>query len=408
MSYLSKLKRGSWSINDVYGRINFRCWGFESQGSGLHGLYVWGHNPHGEQGYSRTGTDQHIPILVGSVDCWTTVSEDIPGRYWNIAAKADGSAWAWGHNPHGQLGNGSYANKSSPTQIAGCWRTVAAGYYHAVGVKCDGTLWTWGYNGHGELGFGVAGGSCPAPVQVGACSDWLCAHAGHHQTFGIKCNNTLFSWGYNGHGDLGDGTTSNRSSPVQIAGSWTCARGFRPAIGRKTDGCMFAWGHNPHGQIGNGTATPYCSPVLLPGSWCHVTNTADKHHNVGGVKSDGTLWVWGHLNHGETGCCGCFGNILSPYQVPGTDWCWIGSGYNYFHAVKCNGTMWGWGTNPHGHIDNTGIPRCSPQQILGNNWKDVAGAHWQVVARSNGISTCQEGISMDNYPSVFYQSFCNY
>lgn len=404
---LSRLKTGSWSINDVYGRINFDCWSYEACGSGNYGLYVWGHNPHGEHGYNRTGGDSHVPIQVGAVDCWNSHPDDMAGCYWLVSTKTDGTAWAWGLNNHGQLGSGSYTPRSSPQQIPGCWRHIGAGFYHTVGIKCDGTLWTWGYNGHGELGRGVAGGSCPTPIQVGTATDWCAGHAGHYQSYAIKCNGNLFSWGYNPHGDLALGDTIPRCSPVQIPGTWTCAKGYRPGLGRKSDGCHYTWGHNPHGQLGNGNTSNYCSPILLPGSWCHISNPPSKHHNVAGVKNDGTLWVWGHANHGELGVCCTVSTVSTPCNgVPGNTWCNVGVGYNRVYGIKTDGTLWGWGTNPHGNIDSTNLPRCSPQQIPGNYWKDVAGAHWYTTARTNGISQCQEGINFEDYPSVFYQSFC--
>lgn len=411
MNFLTKHKKGPWTINDIYGRIGYKCWAYEAAGSGLYGLYVWGHNPHGESGYCRSGSDSHVPVLVGSVDCWKTPADDMVGCYYVIAAKTDGTAWAWGLNNHGQLGNGSYTSASSPSQIAGCWRSVAAGWYSSIGVKCDGTLWTWGANPHGQLGLMCDGGSFPNPQQVGTCTDWLCGHAGHHQHFAIKCDNTLWSWGHNPHGEMGDGTATPRSSPVQVPGSWTCARGNYPVIARRTDGSMYVWGHNPHGQMGISNYSNYCSPMLLPGSWCHISRpggSSSSGNNIG-VKSDCTLWVWGYLNHGDTGCCTCFNSgMSSPYQVPGSNWCWAGKGQHQSWGIKADGTLWGWGANPHSTIDNTSLHRCSPQQILGTNWKDVAGGHWLVVGRTDGISTNQEGINFEKYPSVFYQSFCCY
>ena len=411
MGIVSRLKTSSWTLNDIYCRISYGCWGYEDVCSNLFGLYVWGHNPHGEQGYNRSGTDSHIPVLVGSVSCWNNAStDDMVGYYWVLATKSDGTAWAWGLNNHGQLGNGSSTPRSSPTQVLGtCWRSASAGNYHGVGVKCDGTLWTWGYNGHGELGLNNTQ-SISTPTQVGTCTNWLCGHAsGHHGTFGIKCDNTLWAWGHNPSGDVGDGTTVSRSSPVQIPGAWCCAKGRQSAIGKKTDGTHWSWGSNPHGQIGDGTTTPRSSPVAVPGCWLHISSTSTKHHNTAGVKCDNTLWVWGHNPSGDAGCCNChMGQNLSPIQVPGNDWCCVGVGYNQTFGVKTNGTLWGFGANPHGNIDNTSNARCSPQQIPGNNWKDVSGGHWFTVGRTKGISLSCQGINFDNYPSVYYQAFCCY
>lgn len=409
INMLSRHKKGPWSINDVYGRLNFKCWGYEAASSGLYGLYVWGHNPHGEFGYGRSGApgSSHVPVLVGAVDCWsgTMTIDDMVGCYWLMSTKTDGTAWAWGLNNHGMLGNGSYSPASSPSQISGCWRCVSAGWYHGTGVKCDGTLWTWGVNPHGQLGLNCDGGSVATPQQVGSGTDWCAVHAGHHQTYAVKCNGNLFSWGHNAHGEMGDGTTTPRSSPVQIPGTWCCARGgSRGVFGRRSDGSHFAWGNNPYGNLGTSNTTNYCSPVLLPGSWTHVSKTSSGHWQTAGIKNDNTLWVWGHLPAGEPGNCTTCGTMSSPLQVAGT-WCWAGAGYNEIFGVKCDGTLWGWGQNPHSEIDITATPRSSPQQILGNTWRDVAAGHWFVVARTDGISQKQEGICFETYPSVCYPSY---
>lgn len=405
---LSRHKKGPWSINDVYGRLNFKCWGYEAQASGLYGLYVWGHNPHGEFGYGRTTPgSSHLPVLVGSVDCWsgTMTIDDIIGYYWLMSTKTDGTAWAWGHNPHGQLGNGSYTPASSPSQIAGCWRCVSAGYYHASGVKCDGTLWTWGANPHGQLGLNCDGGSFPTPQQVGTGTDWCVAHADYHQTFGIKCNGGLYVWGHNPAGQLGEGTNTPRSSPVQVPGTWCCVRGGHyGTFGKRSDGSHNSWGPNPHGNLGTLNTTGYCSPVVLPGSWTHISKPTNSHWVTTGIKNDNTLWVWGHLPSGEAGNCTTCSTMSSPLQVAG-NWCWAGAGHNEVFGIKTDGTLWGWGQNPHGEIDLGASSRSSPQQIPGNNWKDVAAGHWMVVARTDGVSQKQEGVCFDTYPAVCYPSF---
>jgi len=410
-SVITNQKKGLWSINDVYNGINFGCWNYESVSSGLYGLYVWGHNPHGEFGAKRTSPSRsHVPILVGAVDCWdiNMNPDDMIGYYAIMAKKTDGSVFSWGHNNHGQLGNGSFTPASSPSQIAGIWRCVSQGTYFGAGVKCDGTLWTWGHNPHGQLGLNFDGGDRPTPQQVGTNTNWCSVNADHHQAFAIKTDNTLWAWGHNPHGHLGVGDNTPRSSPTQIPGSWTCTRGgARGTFGRKTDGSHHAWGPNPHGVLGVGNQTSYCSPVGIGGCWCNISKPVNSHWTTVGRNCDGGLYVWGHNIHGERGdCCADRNNTLSPCLIPhGTNWCWGAAGHNQAWGVKCDGTLWGWGQNPHSEIDIGSSPRSSPQQIVGTNWRDIAAGHWMIVARTDGVSQCQLGICPENYPNVRYPSF---
>ena len=159
---------------------------------------------------------------------WKQVSS---GRHHTAAIKTDGTLWLWGRNSYGQLGDNTIAAKSSPVQtIAGGtnWKLVGCGQYHIAAIKTDGTLWLWGQNSFGRLGDNTVVNKS-SPVQtISAGTNWKQVSSGAYHTAAIKTDGTLWTWGYNNFGTLGDNTVANRSSPVQtIAGgtNWKLVSG---------------------------------------------------------------------------------------------------------------------------------------------------------------------------------------
>ena len=141
-----------------------------------------------------------------------------------LAVKNDGTVWAWGYNGYGQLGDGTTTEQNLPVQVPGLsgvitWARAAAAH-HSLAVKGDGTLWAWGYNENGQLGDGTTTRR-PSPVQVGASPGVVAASAGNYHTLALKGDGTVWAWGFNGYGQVGDGTTTERHTPVQVSGLTT-------------------------------------------------------------------------------------------------------------------------------------------------------------------------------------------
>jgi hypothetical protein len=129
------------------------------------------------------------------------------------------SAYAWGFNGNGRLGDNTLVNRSSPVSVVGGftdWISASAGRFHSVAVRANGTVWAWGYNGFGRLGDdSLVDRSSPVSV-VGGFTDWISASAGGSHSVAVRANGTVWAWGFNGNGRLGDGTTISRSSPVSV------------------------------------------------------------------------------------------------------------------------------------------------------------------------------------------------
>jgi len=239
--------------------------------------------------------------------------------------RLDGTLWTWGANSYGQNGRNQSpsAKSSSPTQVGTdtTWKNIALGYEGCVkAIKTDGTLWSWGYNANGQLGLNTQGpGASTAkssPTQVPG-TNWSTVSCDNQGVMATKTDGTLWMWGKNEKGNLGQNNLTNYSSPVQIPGTtWTKGTVASYANGSaalKTDGTLWTWGRNHFGQLGQNNQVDYSSPVQLPGTW---TDVRMGYQTSAGVKSGNTLWMWGDNDQGQSGQNNLT-QYSSPVQIPG-------------------------------------------------------------------------------------------
>jgi hypothetical protein len=301
---------------------------------GLNGGYQWPGYPHDIPRGCAEGNSTPTPTQVpGS---WSSLTA---GGAHSCGVKTDGTAWCWGDNVFGQLGDGTTTDRWTPAQVPGSWSSLTAGGAHSCGVKTDGTAWCWGNNGVGQLGDGLDNSQSSTPIQVPG--SWSSLTAGGHHSCGVKTDGTAWCWGANWAGQLGDGTTTDRWTPTQVPGSWSSlTAGGAHSCGAKTDGTAWCWGHNGFGELGDGTTTDRWTPTQVPGSWSSVT--AGGAHSCG-VKTDGTAWCWGHNGFGELGD-GTTTDRTTPYQVPGP-WTRLTAGSWHTCGVNTDSTAWCWGND---------------------------------------------------------------
>lgn len=305
---------------------------------------------------------------------------------------ASGTLWSWGYNYDGELGQGDIVNRSSPTQVGSLntWAHVSAsGPNFAVMIKSDGTLWTMGLNNYGQLGIGTSGINVSSPVQVGSLTNWKSVSCGYNSVMAIKTDGTLWGWGRNAHGQLGQGNITNYSSPVQVGvlTNWeTVSTGSESVMAVKTDGTLWACGYDNYGQLGQGTKTSYSSPVQVGSltNWAFATSTG--RFSAYAIQTNGTLWACGYNGAGQLGL-GTTTNVSTFTQVGSlANWKTATSVDKTMVAIKTDGTLWTCGYNNHGQLgqgDTYG--RSSPVQVgLLTNWASATGGYSITAVKTDG------------------------
>ncbi len=304
-----------------------------------------------------------------TTQCW---SEIATGLRHSGAIKPDGTLWTWGGDFYGELGNGSDSNYlNSPSQVgtASNWSKITCATYNTYAIKSDGTLWAWGSNSDGQLGDGTYNNS-NIPIQVGTDNHWKSVSAWQNYAMGLKTDGTIWSWGNNTVGQLGDGTNVGRTTPVQVGVSlnWkTISASAGTSFGIKVDGTLWTWGF----LSGTQSTTNY-SPIQvgIDNNWKDIS--AGGLHVIG-LKNDGSIWTWGRNLHGELGDNTIVNNPIPTRVLNGTTWKSISAGLYFTMAVKTDGTLWGWGTNDFYQLgDGTQTEYRVPQQIgIFNDWTKV-------------------------------------
>jgi len=340
---------------------------------GSKALFAWGNNGNGQLGQNNI-TEYSSPVQIPGTT-WISISGS--GSSNTFAIKTDGTLWAWGYNDNGRLGQNTTTNVSSPVQIPGTsWSSISAGGYHALATKTDGTLWAWGFGG-GGLGAGQLGQnnttSYSSPVQIPGTTWRSAVSSDFYMSVATKTDNTLWVWGSNWNDQLGTNETyatrNAASSPIQIPGTtWnSISAGRGHTLATKTDNTLWSWGGNAQGQLGQNNTTVYPSPMQVSGTTWSFINAADSNFSFA-TKTDGTLWAWGVGSSGQLGQ----NNLTdrsSPVQIPGTTWNNLGSGSNYALATKTDGTLWAWGSNAFGQLGQNNLTNySSPVQIPGTTW----------------------------------------
>jgi len=339
-------------------------------------LWTWGRNTFGQLG-DNTIIDRSSPVQIGALTTWSQI---VAGRSSCFSIKTDGTMWSWGTNDYGALGDNTVLTRSSPVQVGALttWSKISIfnGGDSVTAIKTDGTLWTWGYNFYGQLGDNTIVDKS-SPIQLGALTTWSQSASGAYHTLAIKTDGTLWSWGSNEVGQLGSNTVVYRSSPVQVGAltTWSkIASGRKYTIAIKTDGTLWSFGYGTIGNLGDGTAITRSSPVQVGSltTWSQIS--AGQNHTIA-TKTDGTIWTWGYNNRGQLGD-NTVVNKSSPIQLGAlTTWSQISVGQtNHSTALKTDGTIWTWGFNQYGPLgDGTVVYRSSPVQVGSlTTWAKIA------------------------------------
>jgi alpha-tubulin suppressor-like RCC1 family protein len=344
-------------------------------------LWAWGNNSHGQLGVNTTTANISSPVQVGALTNWTRVNMNISAfPEQTTALNASGTLYSWGGNTYGALGlNTNTLQTSSPNIVLSSlfypWAQVSAGGYHTLAIQSNGTLWAWGNNTFGnQLGINTTTIIYQtSPAQVGGLSLWTQVSAGWVHSLALQTNGTLWAWGNNSYGTLGNNSNNNISSPLQIGSNsnWSqISSGTYWSMGLQSNGTLWSWGINTYGQLGLNTTTAFISSPTQIGAltvWAQIPPTVGTAGYA--IKNDGTLWAWGNNSYGQLGNNTSPFNILSPIQVGnGSNWSQvyigIGAGASVL-AIQSNGTLWAWGANGFGQLglNTSTVSISSPVQV---------------------------------------------
>jgi alpha-tubulin suppressor-like RCC1 family protein len=353
--------------------------------------YAWGSANYGKLG-DDTASQKSSPVsVIGGYTDWTQLSA---GQNHSLGVRANGTAWAWGWGASGRLGDNTTISRRSPVSVVGGftdWVQVSGGAAHSVGVRSNGTAWAWGFNGQGQLGNNSTVDRS-SPVSVAGYKNWTQVSTGNLHTLGLRSNGTAWAWGFNSSGQLGDNTTVNKSSPVSVVGGFTdwvqLSAGDAHSLGVRANGTAWAWGSNNQGMLGdNSTTVNKSSPVSVVGGFTDWTQvSAGSQHSLG-LRANGTAWAWGSNTHGQLGTNSTTARS-SPVSVVGgfTDWTQVNAGAAHSLGVRASGTAWAWGNGTGGVLgDNTTIAKSSPVSVAGGftDWIQVSGSSHSLAIRNN-------------------------
>jgi alpha-tubulin suppressor-like RCC1 family protein len=323
-------------------------------------IKCWGSNGHGQLGngkYNGSYYDSPTPVQVSGINNATQVSA---GGTHTCALLSGGTVECWGDNSYGQLGNGkdngSYYDSPTPVTVTGITEAgaIVSGERHTCALLSGGTVECWGWNSYGQLGNGTTTNST-TPVQVSGITNATQVSAGGgggYHTCALLSGGAVECWGRNLYGQLGNGTTSKSSIPVQVSGITNATQvstGEGHTCAAVSGGTTRCWGNNLRGQLGNGTTSNSSTPVQVSG----ITNATQV--SLGGghtcaLLSGGTVECWGYNSYGSLGN-GTTTNSSTPVQVSGiTNATQVSAGYSYNCALLADSTIKCWGLNSDGQL----------------------------------------------------------
>ena len=364
-------------------------------------VWTWGHNTSGQLGIGISG-DANFRTFPQQIPNLNNIIQVSGGGAHSLALRSDGTVWAWGDNFFGQLGNGSFGRLfdeggSSPTQVRNLTNVIAisAGQRHNMALRSDGTVWTWGSNTSGELGDGNSGLDAHRnlPAQVSGLNNVTYISGGDIHSAVVRNDGTVWTWGGNSLGQLGDGTTIDRLTPVQAIGLTDAvtvsAASFLTGgqtVALRSDGSVWTWGNVFYFQ---GHYPTHYNMQPMP-AVTRAVSAGSGHVVI--ICENNLVYAWGLNTNAQLGV-GSYGQAVAgsdgnPFGSHG----WnnpldvrcpsdtnipptlrfdavvaISTSCSHTLAIRADGSVWSWGANDRGQggVGNTKAQHRNPIQVLG-------------------------------------------
>ncbi len=352
----------------------------------------WGYNQYGQLGDGST-TNRLTPVNVSGLTSGVTAMA--AGGYHTCALTAGGGVKCWGANGSGQLGDGSTTARLTPVDVSGVASGVtamAAGGTHTCALSTAGGVKCWGGNDYGELGDGSTTARL-TPVDVSGLTSGVTALAtGYPHTCALSTTGGVKCWGRNGSGQLGDGSTTGRLTPVDASGLASgvtaMAAGLDHSCALTTAGGVKCWGDNGTGKLGDGTTTAHQAPVNVSGLANGVSAMAAGGDHTCALTTAGGVKCWGWNRTGQIGDGGTT-NRLTPTDVSGltSGMSAIAAGREHTCALTSAGGVKCWGSNYYGQLgDGTTTTQLTPTDVSGlaSGVTAVAAAAYHTCALTTG------------------------
>ncbi len=370
------------------------CWGSDASATGMLPTGKLGYGPYDNNAYALPPSDGvsapdwiDIAASNGAQGGFTTLTGH------TCAIRADHSLWCWGNDAVHQLGIDTIMmNVGSPMRVGteSNWSSVAAGSRHSCATRADGTLWCWGDDGTGQVGNGASTNATQvSPVRLNSDTDWTIVRSTRLHTLALKSNGAMYCWGFGSR--CGIEATSNVLSPTRIGtAAWkTITAGTDTSCAIRSDDQLYCWGN---GEAGTGlvSATP-----LLQGdaTWSWKAVAASEGYACA-IRSNDELYCWGRNLSSRLGVGEGSSTYITntPRKVGTATWRAISTGQSHACGIQSDGSLWCWGDNAEGRlgIGTTGGTRSTPQRVGSQtNWASIS-ASWphSCATRTDGTAWC--------------------
>jgi alpha-tubulin suppressor-like RCC1 family protein len=319
----------------------------------------WGLNLDGELGDGTTTSRWQY----GDVRAGNDVVRVAAGWTHALAVRSGGTVWAWGSDGLGELGDGSTTYRSTPVQVTGLTgiTQMAAGEGFSLALRSDGTVWAWGDNRSGELGRGTVTDHEATPARVAVLNGVTKISAGRDFALALRSDGIVFAWGHGQRGQLGNGGTADSSRPVKIAGLSRVtgiSAGAEASLAMENDSVsaaltsVWAWGGNDYGELGDGTLADHRTPDRVTGIPASIAGISAGGGFAAVLGTDGSVWDWGANVLGELGVPPENSTVTRPVNAlaAGSRITQLSAGGAHMLALKSDGTVLSWGYNRSGQL----------------------------------------------------------